>query len=240
MLRRLAVLLAALALPSVAQAQLCGGNICYFQSGGVISTPLLLPDGSAALPAVGPASEPTTGFYFTAGVARLSLAATQRMLWGATYMQPGSTDTTTLGGPTLLFSGAYLTQFIQGSKSKSLTDAGATVAVIRVPIASNGYQAGTVTWNAQSTDATDYRTTNGTIQFAGISKAAAPTCTVNVVGTDLTASSNANTLVCTWSNAVNSTNCDLSVTCTDNTAGTQTMTIKFRADMTTIAVLVFP
>jgi hypothetical protein len=33
MLRRLALLLAALALPSVAQAQLCGGSICYFQAG---------------------------------------------------------------------------------------------------------------------------------------------------------------------------------------------------------------
>jgi hypothetical protein len=62
MLRRLAVLLAALALPSVAQAQLCGGNICYFQSGGVISTPLLLPDGTAAAPSMAFASEPGLGF----------------------------------------------------------------------------------------------------------------------------------------------------------------------------------
>jgi hypothetical protein len=170
------------------------------------------------------------------GVGRVALDAPG----GVTVLRPLADDSYDTGYSATQWRNSYIARSIQGSKSKALTDAGAAVAVIRVPVATNGYQGGEVIWNAQSTDATDYRATEGRIRFAAISKAATPTCAVNVVGTDLTASSNANTLVCTWTNVVNTTNCDLSVACVDNTAGTQTMSVFFRADMPTTATLVFP
>jgi hypothetical protein len=125
-----------------------------------------------------------------------------------------------------------VTRYVDGSTAKTLTDAGAAVAVWRCAIPSNDYLGGEIIWSTKSTDATDYRVTQGRIRFAGVNKAGTNTCTaINVVGTDLTASSNANTLVCTWTNVVNTTNCDLSVTCTDNTAASQTMSVNSRLDM---------
>jgi len=124
------------------------------------------------------------------------------------------------------------TKYIEGSSAKTLTDAAAAVAVWRCAIPSNDYLGGEIIWSTKSTDTTDYRVTQGRIRFAGVNKAGTNTCTaINVVGTDLTASSNANTLVCTWTNVVNTTNCDLSVTCTDNTAASQTMSVNSRLDM---------
>jgi hypothetical protein len=220
---------------AVSLKQITGGSL-------TVQGRVLVGSGTAALPAIAAIANPGTGIWFDPGsqIMTVSTGGVGRINFFATSLYPTTTDAVALGSGTQSFTTANLTRGIQGSKSKSLTDAGAAVAVIRVPVASNGYQAGEVIWNCQSTDATDYRTTAGRIRFAAISKAAAPTCTVNVVGTDLTASSNGNTLVCTWTNVVNSTNCDLSVACVDNTAGTQTMTINFRPDMPTTATLVYP
>ena len=198
--------------------------------------------GTAALPGYSFVPDPTTGMFVAVATGQLgfSLSGVSRWQLGAANLYPVANDTQSLGGASNQTATMYSSRGLQGSKSKALTDAGAAVAVIRVPVASNGHQNGDVHWDASSNDGTDYRSATGTIHFASISKGATPTCTVNVMGTDLQASSNGNTLVCTWTNVVNSTNCDLSVACVDNTAGTQTMSVNFRPDMTTTATLVYP
>lgn len=225
----------------------------YNGSGFVAPGIVLAPNGTTTAPSYAFTNAVKIGIYYSGGTTlrfqteaggsfnfQVGDPGTGILSISSTAINTGTADAASVGTSALPYTTAYLTRSVQGSKSKTLTDAAVAVPVIRVPIASNSYQAGDVIWNAQSTDATDYRTTVGTIHFAGISKGAAPTCTVNVVGTDLTASSNANTLACTWTNVVNATNCDLSVTCTDNTAGSQTMTINFRADIPTMAVLAYP
>jgi hypothetical protein len=91
MLKRTVVLLAALALPSVAQAQLCGGTICYFQSGGVISTPLLLPDGTAAAPSVAFLNYANSGLFTEASVLAFSVGGVKRARLTADYFDIYST-----------------------------------------------------------------------------------------------------------------------------------------------------
>jgi hypothetical protein len=140
-----------------------------------------------------------------------------------------------------LFSGSMTNIYsMQGSKTKSLTDAGAAVAFVNVAIPASGYAGGEVTWSVTSTDSTDYRVTQGIVRFAGVNKAGTMTCTGNVVGTDLTASSNANTLVCTWTFTTGTASCDVKVTCTDNTAGTQPMTLYGQVNQPILNTLTFP
>lgn len=207
----------------------------------ISTVPFLAPDGSAAAPAYSFSGLTTMGMYRSGNLLAFSIGGAAQWVISANELYPGTNDTDNIGtGGNNQVAYLFLSRAIEGSKSKSLTDGAAATPVIRVPVATSGYQAGEVIWNAQSTDATDFRTTAGRIRFAGVNKAGTLTCTVNVVGTDLTASSNVNTLVCTWTNVVNTTNCDLSVTCTDNTAGSQTMTINVRADMPTTAALTFP
>lgn len=201
---------------------------------------LLIPDGTVAAPGLAFTDETGTGLYGGSSIINFGVSGVLRWSIETYNLYPSVTDNALLGLSSRLISTFYLSRGTQGAKSKTLTDAAAAAAVIRVPVATAGFQAGEVIWNAQSTDGTDHRTTKGRIQWAGVNKAGTLTCTVGVIGTDLTASSNANTLVCTWTNVVNTTNCDLSITCTDNTAGSQTMTANFRVDMPTTATLVFP
>lgn len=159
---------------------------------------------------------------------------------GAGYFFPASSDTKDIGASTNLFAVGWMSRGLQGAKTKSLTDAGAAVTFMRVAIASSAYTAGELIYATTSTDATDFRTTTGRIRYAGVNKGGTVTCTVGVVGTDLTASSNGNTLACTWTNVTATTNCDLQVTCTDNTAGTQTMTVYGRHDTPFTSTISFP
>lgn len=251
MRRLLIAVLALLALmwAGTSQAQGLGCTSCGISytgvsglplTGGTLTGPLLLPDGSAAAPSLARAASPNTGIYFDANPGlHISGAGSNRALFygGGIEFSTNSFIIKTVSGTLPLTVGS---SGLLGGVAKTLTDAAAATPVIRVPIATAGFRAGEVLWNAQSTDGTDHRTTAGVVRFAGVNKAGTPTCTVGVVGTDLTASSNANTLVCTWTNVVNTTNCDLSVTCTDNTAAPQTMTINVRANMTTTAAITFP
>jgi len=137
----------------------------------------------------------------------------------------------------------YLIRGIQGSKSKTLTDAAAATPVIRVPVATNSFQDGEVVWHATSVEGANRRTVLGRIRFGATDKAGTPVCGIGLVGSDLYIPAfvgDAATLACTWTNVVNTTNCDLSATCTDDTAGDQTITINVRPDMTTTATLVYP
>lgn len=143
----------------------------------------------------------------------------------------GASDTFDFGSTFNYWRSLYLSRGIQGAKTKALTDAAAAVSVWSCAIPTSDYLGGDLIWSAKSTDATDFRLTQGTIRFAGINKAGTTTCTIGVIGTDLTASSNGNTLVCTWTNVASTTNCLLSATCTDNTGGSQTMVMNSRLNM---------
>ena len=136
-------------------------------------------------------------------------------------------------------SGALLS--IQGSKSKTLTDAAAATPFMTVAVPTNGWVGGEIGWTATSVSGSDQLTTVGRIRFAGATTSTTPVCTVGVIGTDLAAvSGGGNTLVCTWTNVVAAQTCALSVTCTNDLAAAQAITLYGRADMQIPATLVFP
>lgn len=133
----------------------------------------------------------------------------------------------------------FSTESFQASKSKALTDGAAAVSFTRIAVANNSYMGGELLWTATSTDATDYRATVGRTRFAFVNKAGAENCgTPAAVGTDLTTSSNANTLVCTWTaTSAAADTCDLQVTCTDNTAAAQTISMKGHLQLTILGTV---
>ena len=136
-------------------------------------------------------------------------------------------------GSAVLWRNLYLSRSIQGSKSKSLTDAGAAVSIWRIAVPTNGYAGGKVIFTANSTDGTDRLTTTGEVTFAGADTAGTVTCGIGTPYGLVTAYRRANTLLCTFTAVTSTTNCDIQVTCTDNLAGAQTMAIESRLDMPT-------
>jgi len=149
----------------------------------------------------------------------------------STQLIPIDNDGRDLGKFDYQWQNIYNSRGLQGSKSKTLIDAAAAASIWSCAVPTSDSIGGELIWTTESTDATDYRVTQGSIRFAGVNKAGTTTCTVGVIGTDLTASSNGNTLVCTWTNVASGTNCLLSATCTDNTAASQTMAVNSRLDM---------
>lgn len=137
------------------------------------------------------------------------------------------------GGSTTPWRSLYLARSIQGSKTKSLTDAAAATSFVEFSaIPQNSHMGGELICTATSNDGTDYRSLQETIRYAAESKGTAVVGAIGVVGTDLLASSNANTLACTWSeDHATASTLKLKVTCTDNTAGNQTVAINCRNDM---------
>jgi hypothetical protein len=136
-----------------------------------------------------------------------------------------------LGGSAVRWSNSYISRSIQGSKNKVLTDAAAAASFVRIAVPTNGFAAGRVIYTATSTDGTNILVSSASCEFAaadtgGTVTAGTPTC-----DTPATAYKRANTLVCTISGAVSTTNYDLQATCTDNLAGSQTMSINYRLDM---------
>jgi hypothetical protein len=148
---------------------------------------------------------------------------------------PATDNGQPIGSAAARFTRGYFARSIQGSQSKALTDAGAAVSVTRIPVATNSYIGGWMEWVATATDGTDQKTLVGRTRFAFADKAGTPQCTVAADGTDLLESTNANTLACTVSAAVSTTNCDLQVTCTDNTGGAQTVAFNYRLNLPTMA-----
>lgn len=139
---------------------------------------------------------------------------------------PAATDVTDQGSSTNLWRTGYFSRGWQGSKSKSLTDGAAAVSIERVAVPTNGYMGTLTAFTANSTDGTDRLTTSGLVSWAGADTGGTVTCGSPVVVALSTAYRRANTLVCTFTAATSTTNCDLQVTCTDNLAGSQTMAIE--------------
>jgi hypothetical protein len=138
------------------------------------------------------------------------------------------------------FRSLILNRSIQGSKSKTLTDAGAAVSIWRIAVPTNGYAGGDTIFTANSTDGTNRLTTTGRVTFAGADTGGTVTCGIGTPYGLVTAYRRANTLVCTFTAVTATTNCDVQVTCTDDLAGAQTMVIESRLDMPTPNTVVIP
>lgn len=263
-------------------------------TGGTLTGPLLLPDGTASAPSLSFGSDTNTGLYliaadqlaFTIGGARranisvtifdvmvgqlrigssqeISLNAESANILGLrnstnaqtfyiynSFTTAGSnygrfaikatatgTDLVGEGAGATIASGAF--RSLQGSVSKTLTDAAAAVSFVRIAVATNGYIGGKVIWTANSTDGTDRLATTGEWLFSAADTAGTVTCNAAAaaVSTPSTAYRRGNTLVCTITGATSTTNCDLQVTCTDNKAGDQTPTFEWRLDMPSAATV---
>lgn len=156
-------------------------------------------------------------------------------------LTPRITDTYNIGDASLLVKDAYLVRSIQGGKAKSLTDAAAATPFVTAAVATNGWVGGELGWTATSVSGADQLVANGSVRWWGATTSTTPVCGINKIGTDGEGhSGGANTLVCTWTNVVAAQTCALSVTCTNDLAGTQAITLTGRANMPTTATLVFP
>ena len=210
------------------------------------TVPIVVPDGTATAPVLAFASSTNSGFHLTGGVPSISRSGAQLVGFGATVgfsvgINPNASDAFNNGSSANNWQNVYVSRSIQGAKSKALTDAAAATAFMTVAVPTNGWVGGELIWTATSVSGADQLTKQGAIRFAGATNNVTPVCTVNVIGTDLAATSGgANTLVCTWTNVVASQTCALSVTCTNDLAGTQAITLWGRPDMPIIATLVFP
>ena len=218
---------------------IAGGTTRFSTSATAVTStlPILIPDGTAGAPSLALASDADgtgTGIFRSgANAIGVSTGGTERWIFNASgALVPFADDSYTVGSSTINARSLAVSRVIQGSKTLSLTDAGAEVAFARVAVPTAGFAGGTVIYTATSTDATDQLTTTGMAYFAGVDKAGTVTCgSPSVLGTVATAYTKGNTLVCTLSAATSTTNCDLKVTCTDNTAGTQTVNFYWRLDM---------
>lgn len=129
----------------------------------------------------------------------------------------------------------------QTTVSKSLTDAAAATSFMTVAVPTNGHIGGELVWMATSLSGVDQLVANGSIRFWGTDTAGTPVCGINAIGTPGEGhSGGANTLVCTWTNVVSTTNCAVSVTCTNDLAGAQAITLTGTPTMQRPAALLFP
>ena len=145
--------------------------------------------------------------------------------------RPGSNDALSLGSAAQNTAYVFVARAVQGSKSKALTDAAAAASFVRIAVPTNGFAAGRVIYTATSTDGTNILVSQGSCEFAAADTGGTVTAGAPACDTPATAYKRANTLTCTISGAVSTTNYDLQATCTDNLAGNQTVTLYYRLDM---------
>lgn len=125
--------------------------------------------------------------------------------------------------------------------TKALTDAAAATPFATIAVPLNGHIGGELVWMATSLSGSDQLVANGSIRFWGTDTAGTPVCGINKIGTDGEGhSGGANTLICTWTNVVSTTNCAVSVTCTNNLAGTQAISLTGTPTMQRPAGIVYP
>jgi len=164
-----------------------------------------------------------------------------RWSFDALVFSPSTDDTNYTGDFSRRLAGVRVNRTVEGSKSIALTDGAAATSFVRVAVATNGWHGGELIWTATSVSGSDQLVANGSIRYWGTATAGTPVCGINKVGTDGEGhSGGANTLVCTWTSVVSTTNCALSVTCTNDLASAQAITLYGRVDQPTIVGLSFP
>lgn len=212
-----------------------------FFSGGTFTGPIHLPAGSAAVPVLtGPTS--VDGIYFP-GVDQINISMSGNARWtfnGLSFL-PIVSDTNVFGGPGTQLSAMYVSRAISGGRSKSLTDGAVAVTFMSAAIATNGWYAGELGWTATSVSGANQLIANGRVRYWATDTAGTPVCGINKIGTDGEGhSGGVNTLVCTLTNTVVTTNCAVQVTCTNDTAAAQAITFYGRNDSQLTTTLTFP
>lgn len=172
------------------------------------------------------------------------------------YLNPGSgsiytenlagyaSNTYFVGTSAASYAGATFARTVQGATAKSLTDAAAATPFVTIAVPTNGWVGGEIIWTATSVSGADQLVAQGRHRWWGVTTAGTPVCGINKIGTDGEGhSGGANTLVCTWTNVVAAQTCALSVTCTNDLAAAQAITLYGRIDMPialATASVVFP
>jgi hypothetical protein len=104
-----------------------------------------------------------------------------------------------------------LTDRIVVTGAKAVTN-NSNTSVVDIGIAASQMAGGTVSFNCESTDATNFQATAGQINFAGVNKAATMTCSAAVTGTNATAASSG-TLAVTATATTGTALCHVQVNC---------------------------
>ena len=139
---------------------------------------------------------------------------------------PKIPDTFALGSAGFPFTDVHVARSIQGGEVQQLVDAAAATPSITIAIPTNGHRAGELSWTATSLSGADQLVAVGSQRWWATDTAGTPVCGINKIGTDGEGhSGGANTLACTWTNVVATTNCAISVTCTNNLGATQAISI---------------
>ena len=259
MLKRLGLVLLFLGIGNYSFSQsvswIPNGSVTGITSNGTSTTftvPLLLPDGTVSAPSLALSSDADgtgTGFYRQAANV-MSFAANgveaMRISGGALTFNAGATsynwdsgrfyaghDLSTLGLSNVGWQGATILRFIQGSKSKTLTESSATsFTQVAVPqTAGANHAAGKVIYEVYATDGTDTQSLAGEVYFSAVNKAGTETCSIGLVGTEVLSVSTASTLTCTHTCVTGLTDVvQIASNCVSSLVQT-TFTIQSRLDM---------
>jgi hypothetical protein len=153
---------------------------------------------------------------------------------------PKIPDTFALGSYSSPFTDLYVARSIQGGEVQQLVDAAAATPSVTIAIPTNGHRAGELSWTATSLSGADQLVAVGSQRWWATDTAGTPVCGINKIGTDGEGhSGGANTLICTWTNVVVTTNCALSVTCTNNLAATQAISLTRRVTTNLAATVTY-
>jgi hypothetical protein len=152
----------------------------------------------------------------------------------STAFNPENDDTRDLGNSTpFFFRGLYLNRFVQGSKSKTLTDNTAT-AFVRLSVADDDYEACAFGWTAYAEDAgTDARQVRkGRTNVAILNNSGTEACNFSASADDQAILVTGGTLTCSFDcNSASADTVDLRATCdTSLDATAETLTFEYRLD----------
>lgn len=140
---------------------------------------------------------------------------------------PGANDTYQVGTGNALWTTAYLSRSILGSKTKTLTESSAT-GFVDIAVTAGQRISGEVIYEVYAADATDFQTITGRLRYAAVNKAGTTTVTVSEVGTQTTAVS---TGTLTATNTAADTTNKITLSCNAVSSLTQTtLEIRYRLD----------
>lgn len=158
------------------------------------------------------------------------ISATGYVVLDSSGIINGTDDAYALGISSLRWTGAYLTRWIQGSRSKTLTDNTAT-AFVRLSVADDDYEGCGVVYTAYAEDtATDARQTRtGRVYVAILNNSGTETAVFSTG--DSAVAATAGTFTCTFDgNSGAADTIDLRATCDTSLAATTTLTFEYRLD----------
>ena len=150
---------------------------------------------------------------------------------------PSATDAMSSGAAAANWTGGYFSRFVQGGKSKALTDNTAT-AFVRLSVADDDYEGCGVIYTAYAEDtATDARQTRTGKVYAAILNNGGTEAVAYSTG-DSAVAVTAGTFTCTFDgNSAAADTIDLRATCDTSLAATTTLTFEYRVDCPSIVTV---